>query len=230
MASSLFVTATDTDAGKSFVSAALTRALRAAGKDVLALKPVSCGRDEGSLNGDVTLLLAAQDMQQAQAGEINLYDYAAWAAPLFAARSGGNPVDGEYLIQWCRQCSAGHELCLIEAIGGLMAPLGEGLLVSDWLAGMPEAAVLLVVRARLGGINQALLSLDKLQRMGRSPAWVLVNAADAGSEAMLEEHREALAPYLPEDSCLMSLPYMPQQEQAVACLQDSSLCRSMLGA
>ena len=38
-----FITGTDTDAGKTFVTALLTRSLRKAGFDTVAMKPVSCG-------------------------------------------------------------------------------------------------------------------------------------------------------------------------------------------
>ena len=50
-AASLFVTATGTDIGKTFVTAGLIRHLRAAGKPVAALKPVVSGFDPSGLAG-----------------------------------------------------------------------------------------------------------------------------------------------------------------------------------
>jgi dethiobiotin synthetase len=224
---SIFVTATDTDAGKSFLTAALSRALLAAGRDVLAIKPVCCGRSETGMNTDVAALLAAQGMDEAQAADINLYDFPAFAAPLFAARSGAECVDPARLVQWCRERFAGHELTLIEGVGGLMVPMAQGFLLSDWLQELPEARVLLVVRARLGGINQALLTLDKLQRMGRHPDWVVVNAVDASGEATLEQHCAAIAPYMGTTGSLHRLPWLPDPTKAEEYIAGSQLFREI---
>jgi len=227
--SSLFITATDTDAGKSFLTASMLRALLSAGHDAVALKPVSCGCENGELNADVATLLDAQGMTGGEAGRINLYDFAAYAAPLFAARAEGGCIDATRLAEWCRRQVEGHALTLIEGVGGLMVPLAEGVLVSDWLQLMPQAHVLLVVRARLGGINQALLTLDKLHRMQRRPDWVVVNAADAQGNGMLDDHCAAIAPYLDEGSQLLQLPYLPEPGQAEHCLRKSPLFAGLEG-
>lgn len=226
--SCLFVTATDTDAGKSFLSAALSRTLLRAGADVAALKPVSCGRRPGALNDDVAGLLAAQGMAASQAGEINLYDFEAYAAPWFAARAEGRAVDVAVLAEWCRKHSDRHALSLIEGVGGLMVPLAEGVLVADWLQCMPQAKVLLLVRARLGGINQALLTLDKLHRMRRAPDWVVINAADGAGDALLADHCTAIAPCLGKGTQLCTLPWLPEAGQADQYLKDSDLFAALV--
>jgi len=207
MAASVFVTATDTGAGKSFVTAALTRALLAKGLDVAAIKPVSCGRAASGLNEDVATLLDAQGMSAAQADEINLYDFADFAAPVFAAHSGENGIELQHLTDWCERACNRHALTLIEGIGGLMVPLNAQGLVSDWLASLPQAEVLLVVKARLGGINHALLTLEMLRKMQRMPTWIVVNAVDATRDALLEQHRKAIAAYLGDNCHPLILPY-----------------------
>ncbi|MDQ6987691.1 MAG: dethiobiotin synthase [Mariprofundaceae bacterium] len=225
MGRSVFITATDTGAGKSFITAALTRALLAAGRDVAAIKPVSCGRREDELNDDVALLLKAQGMDMADAGKINLYDFAEFSAPAFAAPSANEAVDVRRLADWCDNVVEQHALTLIEGIGGLFAPLSMDMLVSDWLQRMPQAEVLLVVHARLGGINHALLTLEALKQMRRSPSWIVVNGADADSEAMLAQHCRAIAPRLCDENTgdaghLLSLTYSPP---GVACVMPEAL-------
>lgn len=218
----VFVTGTDTDAGKSFITAALVRGLIEAGLDAAALKPVSCGRGIGELNADVAALLAAQGMAANRAGDINLYDFAPFAAPMFAAPP-GDGVDVAKLAAWCGQRVAGHALTLIEGVGGLMVPLAEGVLVADWLQMLAGAKVLLVVRARLGGINQALLSIDKLERMGCAPDWVVVNAADAQGNAMLDDHCAAISPYFAESTTLLQMPFSPDAGEAGRNIKDNPL-------
>jgi len=206
---SVFVTATDTGAGKSFVTAALTHALLAAGHDVAALKPVSCGRREDGLNDDVALLLKAQGMDMARSNEINFYDFGEFAAPAFAVNSPDEAADIHRLSDWCNHIADQHALTLIEGIGGLFAPLTLDMLVSDWLLQMPQAEVMLVVHARLGGINHALLTLQALKHMQRPPRWIVVNASDAESETMLTQHCQAIAPRLADAGSLLSLAYAP---------------------
>lgn len=87
----------------------------------------------------------------------------------------------------------------------LMAPLASGFLVADWLAAMPDCRVLLVARARLGGINHALLTLRALAAMGRSPDWVMVNDADDAGKAMLTSVAEAIRDHAGVDAPILSL-------------------------
>ena len=54
-----FVTGTDTEVGKTFVTCALLHALRAAGKTAIGMKPVAAGTDHTGRNDDVEALLAA---------------------------------------------------------------------------------------------------------------------------------------------------------------------------
>ncbi len=191
MARRIFITATDTAAGKTHVTATLLRRLRIAGSDVIGLKPVASGAG-GGLNADVAALLAAQGQPETAAPDINLYSFGLALAPSQAAAAEGGSIDVERLVAWCAEASAGHDVSLIEGIGGLMTPLTDDCCVCDWLAAMPDCEVLLVVRARLGGINHALLTLDKLYRMHRPPRHIIINDADAVGNTMLERHAAAI--------------------------------------
>jgi dethiobiotin synthetase len=205
---SIFVTATDTGAGKTAVTALLARHLLAAGIDACALKPVASGLDENGLNEDVAALLAASGRPPAAADEINLYSFAKPAAPSLAAAAEGRTIDPPRLIAWCRRRCQGSRVCLIEGIGGLMVPLTGSFLVRDWLAGLPEAAVLLVVPARLGAINHALLTLAELARIGRTPRWVVISDTEGGQGAMAAQIAEALQFHLAPDSSLLMLDHI----------------------
>jgi len=214
MGTGIFVTATDTDAGKTFVTASLLRALAEAGVKACALKPVCCGRESGQMNPDIKTLLEAQNMSASQAGSINLYDFEVAAAPGQAGAEESKHIVPETLVQWCQAKMKEQDVTLIEGVGGLMVPLTGGFLVSDWLAAMPECMVVLVVRARLGGINHALLSLKQLQAMHRDPAWVILNDADKAGNTMLSRHAEAIAPFLSSQTRLLSLPHIEDKGYA----------------
>jgi len=203
--SRVFITATDTDAGKTFVTAGLIRTLLDRGVQARAFKPIACGRDASGQNPDVAALLRIQGLTDP--ADIGLYDFEEASAPLFAARHENVSVDPGKLIGWCQERMAPWKVGLLEGVGGIMVPLADGFLVSDWLDRLPDMDVMLVVRSKLGGINHALLSLEKLAAMGRFPRWVVVNDADRQGPEMLEMHVQALQPYLSDTCQLVALPY-----------------------
>ncbi|MDQ7000615.1 MAG: dethiobiotin synthase, partial [Mariprofundus sp.] len=135
MGCNVFITATDTEAGKTWVTASAICSLLQQGVHARALKPVACGVDEAGKNEDIERLLAAQGLENAN--DINLYHYALPAAPSQAAAAEGQRIDTDHLVQWCHRQSEDVHTCLIEGVGGLMAPLTDSLFVSDWIAAMP---------------------------------------------------------------------------------------------
>jgi dethiobiotin synthetase len=164
------------------------------------------------MNPDVALLMKAQSLNEAPL--INLYDFAAALAPSQAAAEEGRAVDPGELISWCEEKAARFDVTLIEGVGGLMVPLVGKYLVSDLLKAMSDALTLLVVRARLGGINHALLTLDKLACMGRTPYFVIVNDADGVGDTMLVRHVEAIHEHTNGGVPLAQLSHMPSSEYA----------------
>lgn len=203
MGRTIFITASDTNAGKSWLTTGLIRSLLQQQLRAVAFKPVACGFDERGCNEDIAALLATQGLKNPD--EINLYRFAMPAAPALAATAAGVAIEPERLVAWCRQMAAGTDTCLIEGVGGLMVPLTSDYLVSDWIADMPEAEVWLVVGCRLGSINHALLTLDKLKAMGNSPRHIFINAVKAGDNSRLESTRQALLPFLASSSRIHTL-------------------------
>ncbi len=201
----IFITATDTGAGKTAVTALLAHSLRAAGIETAALKPVASGLDGNGINGDIAALLAACGLSDVD--DINLYRFAMPAAPSLAAAAEGQQIDPQRLIAWCRQRCEEKKVGLIEGVGGLMVPLTPSFLVRDWLTGMPEVETMLVVPARLGAINHALLTLAELRRMDRAPRWIVINdiGADTG---MMEQVAGALDVHLAPRTSVLMLPHM----------------------
>ncbi|MDQ6959699.1 MAG: dethiobiotin synthase [Mariprofundaceae bacterium] len=223
MGISVFITATDTNAGKTFVTASLARVLAATKLKTCALKPVCCGRNPGQMNPDIKALLRAQEMPDTQTGAVNLYDFTAAAAPDQAAAEQGMHIEPEKLVQWCAARMLEHDITLIEGVGGLMVPLAENFMVSDWLAAMPDCIVVLVVRAKIGGINHALLTLKHLRHMQRDPAWIIINDVDHGGSKLLRHHAEAMAPRLKSGTRLLNLPHQQDMAHTVASSQFQAL-------
>jgi len=192
MSQAVFITATDTDAGKTWVTNHLIQALLEQGENVKALKPIACGFDADGNNGDVKELLNSQGLQHTS--DINCYSFAKPAAPSIAAQAEGKKIDPEHLKKWCLNETAKVDLCLIEGIGGLMVPITPLHLVSDWLVDMKNMPVILIIGAKLGCINHALLTLSHLSSIGREPAWVVINNTNGKQET--NNIKTALLPHL----------------------------------
>src|SRR6202044_1005876 len=88
----LFITATGTDIGKTFVTAGLIRALRHAGRTVDAAKPVISGFTMGGLGAsDTGVLLSAmgRDLNPQEAERISPWRFTAPLSPDMAAEAEG---------------------------------------------------------------------------------------------------------------------------------------------
>jgi dethiobiotin synthetase len=172
------VTGTDTDVGKTFVTALLTRSLRRAGFDTVAMKPVSCGEP-----GDSRLLRAAAGFELTLE-EVTPVSYAAPLAPIEAARLEGRVFDPEAILPTFRRLHRTRRSLLVEGVGGWLVPLAEGYSGAD-LAKAMDLPVLLVVRNRLGALNHALLTLESIHAHGLECGGIILNnhPADAADPA-----------------------------------------------
>ena len=117
--STLFVTATGTEIGKTLVAAALCHELRAAGRPVRALKPVLSGYDPATLaESDPGVLLASlgEAVTEEAVAEITPWRFAAPLSPDMAAAREGRRLDLADIVAFCR--AAQGDPLLIEGIGG----------------------------------------------------------------------------------------------------------------
>jgi len=201
----IFITATDTDAGKTWVTTAIIRSLLEQGKAAKALKPIACGCDTNGQNDDIQSLLNAQSLTDPH--DINRYCFTLPAAPSQAAAAQNKSVDSAVLVQWCNQQAKTVETCIIEGIGGLMTPLTDTWLVSDWIDAMLTYEIWLVVNCKLGAINHTLLTLQKLKHMQRSPKRIFFNATTAAQTTHLNATRQAIAAFLPTDCAVDCLKF-----------------------
>ncbi len=192
--SALFITATGTDVGKTFVTAGLIRALRSAGRQVDALKPVVSGFEmPAAAASDPGVLLAAlgRSATPQELDRISPWRFKAPLSPDMAARLDGRCVDFEALVTLCRDRIAAADALLIEGVGGIMAPLDETHTVLDWMVAL-KLPVLLVAGSYLGTISHTLSALYVLERRGLRVAAVAVSET-AGSTVGLNDTAAAIA-------------------------------------
>ena len=185
--SGVFITGSGTDVGKTFVAAGLVRALRRAGREVAALKPVVSGFDPSvAADSDPGVLLAAlgRAVTPEAVAEIAPWRFRAPLSPDMAARLEGRTVDVDAVVGFCRERIAATEgVVVIEGVGGVMVPLDDRRTVLDWITALDVPAVL-VSGSYLGAISHTLCALDVLVRRRVSVAAVVVSESPGSGVAL----------------------------------------------
>lgn len=175
----LFVTSTGTELGKTHVMEILCRQLMGQGKVVRALKPVLSGFDATDLEAtDPGRIISAigQNVTEDAIAEICPWRFAAPLSPNMAAQREGVDLDFDDIVAFCRRESKPNSLTLIEGAGGLMAPLTDTHLNLD-LAAALKCPVILVAGTYLGTISHTLTAIRVLQNAEVSLSAVVLSEA-----------------------------------------------------
>jgi dethiobiotin synthetase len=176
----LFITATDTGVGKTYVTALIARALQEAGRVVGAYKPVCSGAEigaNGSLSwGDVVTLTAAIG-GRFDAQRVCPLRLRAPLAPNVAARREAAEIDFEQLCEGAHWWRGRVEILLVEGVGGLLCPLTARETIAD-LAAALKYPLLVVARLGLGTINHTLLTVEAARSRGLVVTGILLNEAE----------------------------------------------------
>jgi dethiobiotin synthetase len=146
---SLFVTGTDTNVGKTVLSALLVSAL-----DAIYWKPIQTGAAEGTDRQTVIQLAAIPDAQTLQES----YCFDPPVSPHLAAEASGVRIDLAS-IQPPTGLARG---LVVEGAGGILVPINDSDMMLD-LAGRLGFPVMIAARSALGTINHTLLAVRALR-------------------------------------------------------------------
>ncbi len=164
---SFFITGTDTNVGKTYVTALIVRTLREEGLRAVGFKPVSSGdRLDGkilaSASGDLPLDL------------VNPLHFQTALAPHVAALLENKSINPENLIAAYHDLATVNDCVLVEGAGGWEVPLKSDYFVSD-LAKHLDLPVIIVAHNRLGALNHILLTISAIQTKGLKCAGIILN-------------------------------------------------------
>ncbi|KVQ19765.1 dethiobiotin synthase [Burkholderia ubonensis] len=176
---SLFVTGTDTEIGKTFVSAALLHGFARLGLRAAAMKPVAAGAYEQDgvwHNEDADQLDAAANVVLPPALRTPFL-LKTPAAPHLAAAQEGVTLDLDTIVACHREALTRADVVVVEGAGGFRVPLTGTRDMAD-LAVALGAPVVLVVGVRLGCISHALLTADAIRQRGLTLAGWVANHVD----------------------------------------------------
>ncbi len=204
---SIFVTGTDTDAGKTWVTGGVAAELRRRSLDVLPAKPVQTGCVNGNAPDlDLALSLCGAEVPRELKRQLCPVCFSTPCSPDLAAELEGASIDLPKLVSSMREL-ASKRTVIAEGAGGVLVPLGGGMTMLDLMKelGWP---VVLVVRNRLGCINHSLLSLRILKAAGLEVAGVVMNQADPPEEPVSSANVRAIEEY-GETPVIGRIPFSP---------------------
>ena len=171
-----FITATDTDAGKTFVTAGLLQGLSESGFKTLGFKPVASGcimTEQGLRNEDAVKLINAANTEL-DYKLINPYSFAPAIAPHIAAQQAKMSINLSSISATVFAAAHHADYVFVEGVGGWSVPLNDQQYVSD-LAQLLNFPVILIVNMRLGCINHALLTFQAITESGLVVAGWIAN-------------------------------------------------------
>lgn len=212
--SGFFITGTDTEIGKTYVSSLLIKALVAENLKVVGMKPVASGAkciNKTLKNEDALSLIQASNVE-VDYKIVNPYVFEPAISPHIAAEQAGVEISFNEIKNNFKQLEKISDVVIVEGVGGWYAPVSCHTTVAD-LAETLKLPVILVVGLRLGCLNHALLTAQAIRQSGLSIAgWVANHVEKNFSSA--EKNIETLKHYLNDFPFLGSIPHLSNQRNS----------------
>lgn len=202
MNTKFFVTGTDTDTGKTYVTSGLLKAFKQQKYSTLGIKPIAsgCNLINGVLQNADALALQEASSIKLHYHQINPIALEPAIAPHIAAEQIGRHITVQELkqkTQFALQYPA--DICLIEGAGGWYTPLNDKETLADYVKAL-QVPVLLVVGIRLGCINHAMLTHKAIEQYNIPVAGWIANCINPHMKEC-NEVIDTLKHWLPS-SCL----------------------------
>ncbi|MCC5467603.1 dethiobiotin synthase [Pelosinus baikalensis] len=208
----LFITATDTEVGKTVITGAIAAALRGRGCDVGVMKPVASGgvadRMGNIMAEDAAFLMQAAGIDSEESRLVNPVCLAPALTPAVAAAISGVTINIQDFITSFQQLTQLHNPVIVEGVGGIVAPLWKKYTVADLMAEL-ALPVIVVVRPNLGTINHTVLTVEYGRSRGLDIAGIIINGWKQDHAGILETSNEEYIKEMTGLPILGKFPYAP---------------------
>ena len=169
MGRGIFIIGTDTDAGKTFVTAGLTYALKQNKKDVIPYKPVQSGGD-----GDTRFYKKMANLDYS-IDEMNTYTMKEAVSPHLACKLENKKINKELILNHYKKLINSHDYVIVEGAGGIVVPLVDNeYYIYDLIKDL-NLEVVIVARAGVGNINHTVLTNEFLKMQGIKVKGIIIN-------------------------------------------------------
>ncbi|WP_426451033.1 dethiobiotin synthase [Paenibacillus sp. S-38] len=230
MGKGFFVTGTDTEVGKTWVTsvlaaAAVRRLTLQTGRSGQATslhiwKPIQSGTRLGDPRADSRRLLRGSGIEQSETETVSI-TLQAPLAPWMAARRAEIPIPWDELLAEGTRRLAAYPRLLVEGAGGLLVPLTARHTVAD-LAAAIALPLLVVARTQLGTVNHTLLTIAAARQKGLRMAGVILNGYSGEDDLALSETIEMIEHF----GSVPVLGVLPRLEEDPATMNEWEVWRS----
>lgn len=180
MSKNIFITATGTDIGKTYVSALIVKKMRESGFDCGYFKPVLSGvveKDGKLVESDCNYVVNTAKIPTS-ADDCVAYWWKEAVSPHLAAKRAGMEIDINHIKSEFVKKNKEYDYLLIEGAGGITCPLrlenGEKYILKDLIKEL-QAPIVIVADGGLGTINSTLLTVEYAKANGIKVAGIILN-------------------------------------------------------
>ena len=166
---SIFITATNTDIGKTYTTIKLSDELNRMGYKVGVFKPIETGVK--TLPEDGVKLLKASKNTDITLDDVVPVRFSLPAAPFVAKQD--KKINFEKILKSYQKIKANSDIVLVEGAGGLLVPVEENFFMIDFIKLLDIDKTLLVTSNALGSINETLLSINLLKQKKVDFLWAV---------------------------------------------------------
>ena len=172
---SLFITGTDTDVGKTCVTAGIVNYLSKMNVDVGVMKPFASGykENEDSVSEDVEILTKYSGVTD-PVELINPYFFEIPTSPYEACMKLNQEIDISKVIDAYNQLTSNHDVVIVEGIGGIMTPISQNYFVSNLISELKLNSII-VTGSKIGTVNHLMLTYEHSQQKNLNLNGFIVN-------------------------------------------------------
>ena len=202
----LFITATDTDVGKTYVCAGLAHSLKKLDINVGIMKPFACGvkQKTGFSSNDLSILSDAANVRDPEEF-VNPFFFPIPTSPYTAAKNLGVKIDIKHVMKCFRKLNKIHDIILVEGIGGIMTPILKDYAIIDLIKDL-NVNTIIVTSSKLGTINHTIMTCNMCKNMKIPVKGLIINNFDSVGYPISELERDLSA--LTDLPVLCSLPHL----------------------
>jgi dethiobiotin synthetase len=177
---SIFITGTDTDIGKTYITAGLAVTLRKMGVDIGVMKPFAAGNAQknGFKSEDVEILSKAAQVNDSE-NLVNPQFFPIPASPYTAWKKLKIKPKIPTILKSFKKLSNLHEMLLIEGMGGVMTPILKDYHITNLIKEM-NIPTIIVTRSKVGTVNHTIMTVKFCEKFKIPIKGIIINNFDKG--------------------------------------------------
>jgi len=177
---SLFITGTDTDVGKTYITAGLGVTFRKMGIDVGVMKPFAAGKAQkkGYKSEDIVIISKAAKACDPEK-LVNPQFFMIPASPYTAWKTLKTKPKISTILSSFKKLTKLHDMILVEGMGGIMTPILKKYYVTNLIKEMKIPTVI-VTRSKIGTVNHTIMTCKMCEKYKIPVKGIIINNFDNG--------------------------------------------------